>query len=42
MNKTINLQKMKTSLDPAINARYELEDICLHDYIVKQLKLEYL
>lgn len=42
MNKTINLHKMKTSLDPANNARYELEDICLNDYIGQQLKLEFL
>lgn len=33
---------MKTSLDPANNARYELEDICLNDYIGQQLKLEFL
>lgn len=42
MNKTINLHKMKTSLDTANNARYELEGICLNDYIGQQLKLEFL
>lgn len=42
MSKTTNLHKMKTSLDAANNAVYELGDICLNDYIGQHLKLEFL
>ncbi|MFV9972552.1 MAG: DUF2797 domain-containing protein [Francisella endosymbiont of Hyalomma asiaticum] len=42
MNKTINLHKMKTSLDAANNAVYELGNIYLNDYIGQHLKLEFL
>ncbi|MED7820091.1 MULTISPECIES: DUF2797 domain-containing protein [unclassified Francisella] len=42
MNKIINLHKMNTSLDEENNARYQLEDICMNDYIGKNLKIEFL
>ncbi|MBY7734992.1 DUF2797 domain-containing protein [Francisella philomiragia] len=42
MNKTINLHKMKTSLDSDNNACYELDGICINDLIGKNLKIEFL
>ncbi|AJI53132.1 DUF2797 domain-containing protein [Francisella philomiragia] len=42
MDKTINLHKMKTSLDSDNNALYELGDICINDLIGKNLKIEFL
>ncbi|MED7789212.1 DUF2797 domain-containing protein [Francisella sp. 19X1-34] len=42
MDKIINLHKMNTSLDDKNNASYQLEDICINDYIGKNLKIEFL
>ncbi|WP_150465716.1 DUF2797 domain-containing protein [Francisella sp. SYW-2] len=42
MNKTVNLHKMITTLDSDNNALYELEDICMNDFIGKNMRIEFL
>ncbi|QIV94333.1 DUF2797 domain-containing protein [Allofrancisella frigidaquae] len=42
MQNIINLHKLKTTLDKNDTAIYQLDDICLNDYIGSNLKIEYL